>query len=96
MSNHRSAAMHELRGGDPGLDVTNPVVLASSASPAPAIGAAPAQAPLGLLSESRPAVTELIGRHRERALLDELIAAVRRGESRALVLRGEHQPDPLR
>jgi DNA-binding CsgD family transcriptional regulator len=89
MSNHGRAAMPELPGDDPGLDLTNPFVLASSASPDPAIGATPAQAPLGSLTNSRPVVTELIGRHRERALLDELIAAVRRGESRALALRGE-------
>ena len=32
---------------------------------------------------------ELVGRHRERAVLDRLIEAVRAGESRALVVSGE-------
>ncbi|MFI6074334.1 AAA family ATPase [Actinoplanes sp. NPDC051343] len=34
-------------------------------------------------------MSELVGRHAERAVLDDLLAAVRAGESRALVLRGE-------
>ena len=33
--------------------------------------------------------TSLAGRNRECALLDELLGAIRRGESRSLVLRGE-------
>ena len=33
--------------------------------------------------------TDLLGRAGECALLDELIGAIRRGESRSLVLRGE-------
>jgi DNA-binding CsgD family transcriptional regulator len=37
----------------------------------------------------RPRPTELTGRHPERAALDRLIEAVRAGESRALVLRGD-------
>jgi DNA-binding CsgD family transcriptional regulator len=40
-------------------------------------------------SECRAAVPELTGRGNECAALDELVAAVRRGESRVLVLRGE-------
>jgi DNA-binding CsgD family transcriptional regulator/tetratricopeptide (TPR) repeat protein len=36
-----------------------------------------------------PARTRLWGRERECALLDELVSAIRRGESRSLVLRGE-------
>jgi DNA-binding CsgD family transcriptional regulator len=41
----------------------------------------------GLPGSGRP--TRLDGRERECALLDELVSSVRRGESRALVLRGE-------
>lgn len=44
-------------------------------------------APADLPRWRRPA--ELIGRRAERALLDELISAVRAGESRALVVHGE-------
>jgi AAA ATPase domain len=36
-----------------------------------------------------PRPTELTGRHRERAALDQLIEAVRDGDSRALVVRGD-------
>ena len=33
--------------------------------------------------------THLLGRASERAVLDELVSAIRRGEGRSLVLRGE-------
>src|SRR5262245_14466170 len=90
MSNHRSAAMPKLPGRDPGLDLTDPFVFASPQSAKPdAIGTSTAQAAWGMLIDFRAPVTELIGRRRERAVLDELIAAVRGGESRALVLGGE-------
>jgi DNA-binding CsgD family transcriptional regulator len=89
MSNHFGAAIPKLRG-NPRLHLTDLVVLDSPESAAAdAIGIPKADAPLGSLIDSLPPVTELIGRRRERAVLDGLIAAVRRGESRALVLRGD-------
>jgi AAA ATPase domain len=90
MSNHFSAAIPKLPGGAPRLDLTDPFVLASPESAQPdAIGTPTAQAPSELRIDSQAAVAELSGRRSECALLDGLIAAVRRGESRALVLRGE-------
>ena len=46
---------------------------------------------VGPSSEPRtaPATRSLHGRRRERAVLDALLAAIRQGESRALVVRGE-------
>jgi len=41
------------------------------------------------MGSGQPGRTRMWGRERERALLDELISSVRRGESRSLLLRGE-------
>src|SRR3954454_24797163 len=41
------------------------------------------------MGSGQPGRTRMWGRERERALLDELISAIRRGESRSLLLRGE-------
>jgi len=89
MSNHFGAAIPKLRR-NPRLHLTDSVLLSSPQSAAPdAIGTPTAEAPSGSVIDSLPPVTELIGRRRERAVLDGLITAVRRGESRAAVLRGD-------
>jgi predicted ATPase len=44
---------------------------------------------MATLSRIRGRAAELLGRRSEREVLDELIEAVRAGESRALVVRGE-------
>src|SRR4051794_33499166 len=58
--------------------------MAKRAVPEGGLGIARASHPI-----SSPERTRLQGRARECALLDDVIAAVRRGESRSLVLRGE-------
>jgi DNA-binding CsgD family transcriptional regulator len=88
MSNHQSAAMPTLPGGARRLDRTDPFTSAERARP-DAIEAPTARARWGMLVESQAARTELTGRRPECALLDGLIADVRRGESCTLVLRGE-------
>jgi len=90
MSNGFGAAIPKLQPGNPRPYLTAPLPLASSASAEPdAIGTPTSRAQLGTPSECRAAATELTGRGNQCAALDELIAAVHRGESRALVLRGE-------
>jgi DNA-binding CsgD family transcriptional regulator len=85
MSNHFSAAMAKLPSGDALEELADVFVFPSPSSVGPdAIGLPATQAPSGAAVESL-----LIGRHSECAVLNRLIADVRRAESRTLVVRGE-------